>query len=152
NRRHCHEDGNLYRCNATGTARELVEDCGATKPPHFEGPVAVCQAGVSPPACRKRCTQAPRGDVLARWDCVCVWDTVPFCSISSDREKSGCTLRFCGKDPPAGWIGYAGGTGSCWRDTDGLVVPDSEKRGECTGDGELGVANVDYQVCRDGKA
>src|SRR5262249_5312318 len=47
NRRHCHEDGNLYKCNATGTARVLVEDCGATTPSHIDRPVAVCQAGVS---------------------------------------------------------------------------------------------------------
>jgi hypothetical protein len=77
---------------------------------------------------------------------------VPFCSSSSDSEKSGCELRFCGADPPGGWIGYAVGSGSCWRDTDGLAVPGSEVRGACTGDGELGVAKVDYQVCRGGKA
>lgn len=152
NRKHCHEDGNLYRCNATGTARVLIEDCGANTPPHLDGPVAVCQAGVSPPACRKKCTPAPGGDIIAMWGCSCVWDTVPFCSNSSDKDKSGCELRFCGTDFPGGWIGYAVGSGPCGRDTDGLAVPESERRGPCTGDGEFGLAKVDYQACRGGEA
>jgi hypothetical protein len=151
NQKHCHEDGNLYQCNATGTGRVLVQDCGASSADG--GPVTVCQVGVSPPACRDKCKPGPGVDVIAQWGCTCEWESVPFCSNASDREKSGCELRFCGIQGVApNLIGYASGQGSCYRDTDGLAVPGSEKRGACAGDGEFGVARVDYQVCHGGKA
>ncbi|APR76347.1 Hypothetical protein A7982_01694 [Minicystis rosea] len=139
-RRHCH-NGRLYQCNATGSDRVLVQDC-------FADGSGVCQPDVNPPACRVKC-KAARGQtlVVAVDDCTCDWSTVPFCAEES--EEGGCATRLC----VAGGQLSAGATAlPCHRETAGLVVPGSEKRGACNGDGEIGSMTIAYEVCRDGKA
>jgi hypothetical protein len=142
-REHCHE-GRLFRCNAAGSARTLVQDCRAE---NDAGAIQICQTDVSPPACRSTCKSAKGVTlVLAKVeDCDCDWSGVPFCDQVS--RESPCGTLLCAEG------GIGGGATMLWceRETTGLVVPGTEKRGPCAGSGEIGAAKITYDVCRMGK-
>jgi len=142
--KHCH-NGNLYLCNMTGSARQLVDDCLDGKP----NVTRVCQEGIKPAACRTTC-KAPVGvtTVIHQEECSCPWEDVPFCAEES--AESGCGTRLC-VGGPGGGFGVGATMLPCYRETTGLVVPGSEQRGACVGAGEVGTTTITYEVCQGGK-
>ncbi len=139
---HCFE-GDVYRCSARGTARTLMTNCRGEDDASFKG---VCQEGRGTPACRIDC-KVPDGSIVALYDCEpCNWDASPFCATQSNARACGDTI--CHN----GMLGAGGVAIPCWRETDGLVVPSSERREQCRGAGPVGDRTITYQVCRDGTA
>jgi hypothetical protein len=141
---HC-SNGGLYRCNAAGSGRALVEDCLAMTT--GDGARAVCQPDLSPPACRKTC-KSPGGAtvVLSQIECgACEWDKAAFCEEESP-ERACSTITCADSQLSAGATMLP-----CRRETRGLVVPGSERRGPCAGTGEIGSMSITYEVCQDGK-
>ncbi len=135
NELHCHE-GQLQRCDASGSARKLETACR---------PDGVCladpkQGGAK---CVKSCDKSAENMVLAFYECgECDFKDVPFCAKKG--SETACSESLC----KGGELTFAAGMLECERQTDGLMVPGSEKRGTC----EKGTALVQYEVCVDGKA
>jgi hypothetical protein len=128
---HCFE-GNLHRCDATGASRTLVQDCRG------EGGVCLAEGG---PACRTSCDPTMMNVVLAVHDCFCGWEALPFCAEVA--KDIGCAKVLC----QHGEIGSGFGPYECSRDTDGWVVPSSERAGPCGADGQREVL---FEVCANG--
>lgn len=147
NEPHCFE-GDVYRCSADGNTREIVTKCVNVYP---DGAIrtekGLCQEKNGKPACRETC-DLPDHTIIALRDCgACPWAEVSFCATESPER--GCMDWICLPDHQ-----YTAGAVSmpCWRDTDGLVVPGSDKAGPCEGASAIGTRKVTYEVCRDGKA
>jgi hypothetical protein len=92
----------------------------------------------------------------------CAWDKVSFCATESlERSYFDWT---CHCDDPVpdprfdrprckdGFLGVGVVGMPCYRDTDGLVVPGSDRRGACDGEGPIGTRAIAYKVCRGGHA
>jgi len=140
---HC-SNGNLYRCNEAGSDRTLVEDCLGKSPQG--GANSVCQPDLSPPACRKTCKSPGSAPVvLSQYDCgACEWAEVAFCAEESPERA--CSTVICADNQ----LGAGATMLPCYRETTGLVVPGSEKRGPCTA--AEGTMTITYEVCQGGKA
>jgi hypothetical protein len=147
---HCHE-GNVYKCNATGTARALVTTCQI---PDGTGGMkldkGVCQVRRGKAACHTDCNE-PDSTILALFGCtVCEPPPDNFCATVGTH---GCNDRICRKwpdSPRPSIAGPYGAEGHCRRETDDLAVPGSDQRGACEGTGPIGEWVVSYQVCRGG--
>lgn len=132
---HC-EQGQLYRCDESGSNRTLVAACR---------PDGICVQEIKggPPQCVKSCDKSLVNAVLAFYDCApCDFKDVPFCAKTG--PETPCSESVC----QSGSLSFGAGMSECYRETDGLLVPGSEKRGTC----ERGRVKVKYEVCVDGKA
>lgn len=140
-------EGDVYKCNADGTARTLVTNCVIVdKDGGMSMPNGPCQTVGGVAACRQKC-MLPDHTIVAMRDCAaCPWEGVPFCATES--AERGCTDWICltGGDMTAGAVAMP-----CYRDTKGLVVPGSEKLGACEGSGPVGEQKITYEVCNKGK-
>lgn len=135
NELHC-DQGQVYRCDESGSSRTLVTACR---------PDGICfkdQKG-GPAQCVKSCDKSLSNVVLASYDCApCDFKNVPFCAETG--PETTCSESVCQE----GSLSFGVGMFECQRDTDGLTVPGSEKRGAC----ENGRVKVNDEVCVDGKA
>jgi hypothetical protein len=133
-------DGDVYRCNAFGSGSSLETKCRPRD--------GVCWSDAArKPACRTQCLGIAQNQVLSTYNCgQCDFSSVPFCAKKAPDH--GCQSALC----QSGQIGFGADDAPCLRETEGLVVPDSEKKGDCQGDGAVGTMKVDYQVCRGGQA
>jgi hypothetical protein len=143
---HCFE-GDVYRCNADGTGRALATRCVVVgKDGSIDASKGLCQVEKGTPACRTKCS-LPDHTIVAMRDCgECRWDEVPFCATESPER--GCSDWICLQ---GGDIGFGAVSIPCYRETDGLVVPGSDKRGACEGTGAVGARKITYEICRGGK-
>lgn len=132
---HC-DQGDLYQCNSVGNARKLVKACR---------PEGICLADPKKKgaaSCVKSCDKSAENMVLATYDCAeCDFTGLPFCAKTG--PETSCSESLCN----GGQLSFGAGMFECARDTDGLVVPGSEKKSPCEG----GTARVQYDVCIDGK-
>lgn len=147
---HCFE-GNVHRCNASGTGRALVTTCqiddglgGLTLDK------GVCQVRRGVPACHTDCFE-PDSTILALFGCSpCEPPPGDFCAMEGTH---GCNDRICSHWPEGRYItGPWPAQGPCRRETDGLAVPGSDRRGACEGTGPIGARVISYEVCRGGHA
>lgn len=132
---HC-DQGQLYRCDAAGAARTLEKACRPDNGVCLDDPK---KGGAK---CIQSCDKSLMNVALATYDCAeCDFKGVPFCAKSG--SETSCSESLCQN----GEIGFGVSMFDCQRDTDGLVVPGSEKKGAC----EKGLVKVKYDVCVDGK-
>lgn len=147
---HCFE-GNVYRCNASGTGRALLTTCQV---PDGTGGLTVdkgvCQVRRGVPGCHKDCSE-PDATILALFGCsACEPPPDNFCATEGTH---GCNDRICRHWPDGRSIsGPWAAEGPCVRETDGLAVPGSDRRGACEGAGPIGTRVISYEVCRGGHA
>lgn len=143
---HCF-DGDVYRCNADGTARTLAARCVIEDPDgSLDASRGLCQVENGNAACRTKCS-LPDHHVVALRDCkACLWEDVPFCQ--TEGPEQGCYDWIC---LPGGEMGFGALSIPCFRNTEGLTVPGSDKRGACEGTGTIGTRKITYDVCRGGQ-
>jgi hypothetical protein len=149
---HCFE-GNVARCNAAGTDRVLVTTCqiddGVGGLTVDKG---VCQVRRGVPACHTDCFE-PDSTILALFGCTpCEPPPGDFCATEG---RHGCNDRICRLWPDShnhAISGPWGAEGPCLRETDGLAVPGSDRRGTCEGAGTIGERVISYEVCHGGHA
>lgn len=140
---HCFER-NVHRCDATGDSRTLVKSC------EDGGPCQ--QTKGAAPACRQTC-DLPDHQIVAVWDCgACDWSTTPFCARESNQPDRSCSDNICVHEGGKKIIGVGAVTMPCFRETEALVVPRSDRPGGCEGPGPIGARAISYQVCKGGKA
>lgn len=131
---HCHE-GQLYKCDATGSDRKLEKACRDTG-------VCLEDAKTKVASCIAKCDKSMQRVTLAAYDChECEYKDVPFCAKTG--PETACSESVCND----GDITFGAGMGECHRETDGLIVPGSEKKSAC----EKATMTVQYEVCVDGK-
>lgn len=131
---HCHE-GELYKCDETGSNRKVEKKCR---------PDGICltDAKTKVASCIQKCDKALQQVTLASYECeACDFKDVPFCAKTG--PETSCSEAVCN----GGEISYGAGMSECVRETDGLIVPGSEKKGAC----ENATMTVQYEVCVDGK-
>jgi hypothetical protein len=143
---HCH-DGDVYRCGADGASRTLMTACVKVDPDGSLGvDKGLCQEQRGQPACRTTC-DLPDHTIVALRDCAaCAWDGVPFCATESPERS--CMDWIC---LPDHHFGVGAVAIPCWRDTDGLVVPGSDRPGPCEGASPIGARKIAYETCGGGK-
>jgi hypothetical protein len=110
----------------------------------------VCQVRKGVAACHEDCLKPD--ETLVVYGCgACRPPDDNFCATVGHEN---CMDRICRKfdDPKPEIAGPFDVQGECRRETDGLVVPGSDKRSGCEGAGPIGDRVVSYQVCRGGKA
>ncbi len=146
---HCFE-GNVHRCNATGTDRTLVTTCQNVDAGVLTLDKGVCQVRRGVPGCHTDCS-APDATILALFNCSpCEPPKDNFCATEG---KHGCEDRICREWPEGKRIsGPWPAEGPCYRETDGLAVPGSDRPGACEGEGKIGARVVAYQTCSGGRA
>lgn len=131
---HCHE-GQLYKCDETGSNRKLEKACR-------DKGVCLEDAKTKVASCIEKCDKAMQRVTLASYDChECEYKDVPFCAKTG--PETACSESVCND----GDITFGAGMSECHRETDGLIVPGSEKKSAC----EKATMTVQYEVCVDGK-
>lgn len=131
---HCFE-GQLYKCDETGSNRKLEKNCR-------DNGVCLEDLKTKVASCIEKCDKKMQRVVLAEYDCQeCEYKDVPFCAKTG--PETTCSQSVCND----GDITFGAGMGECIRETNGLIVPGSEKKGAC----ENATMTVQYEVCVDGK-
>lgn len=131
---HCHE-GQLYKCDETGSNRKLEKACR-------DNGVCLEDAKTKVASCIQKCDKSLQRVTLAAYEChECEYKDVPFCAKKGG--DTACSESVCND----GDITFGAGMSECVRETDGLIVPGSEKKGAC----EKATMTVEYEVCVDGK-
>lgn len=135
NKLHCY-DSSIYQCNAEGSSRTLQTPCG-------DG-VCFRKDDKDTAKCVTTCGKDEMNVAYGTYNCeACDWSSADFCAQSGPEH--GCSEKLC----VGGEFGFGVANFECTRETDGLIVPETDKRGTC--DPSKKLIPVDYEICVAGK-